>query len=124
MSVHFLNRNEVTDGVDHPTNLGTVLLHDHVADPLEAQRAKGLALVGLAADRGLLLLDLELGHYWATSARALSRAAGATCSTVRPRRAATASGSSRSEEHTSELQSLIRISYAVLRLKKKKIITH
>src|SRR3546814_9591524 len=28
----------------------------------------------------------------------------------------------RSEEHTSELQSLMRISYAVLRLKKKKII--
>src|SRR3546814_18446330 len=94
MSVHFLNRNEVTDGVDHPTNLGTVLLHDHVADPLEAQRAKGLALVGLAADRGLLLLDLELGHYWATSARALSRADGATCYKVRPRRAATDSGSS------------------------------
>src|SRR3546814_1506354 len=79
---------------------------------------RSLALVGLAADRGLLLLDLELGHYWATSARALSRAAGATCSTVRPRRAATASG--RSEEHTSELQSLMRISYAVFCLKKKK----
>src|SRR3546814_10062159 len=30
----------------------------------------------------------------------------------------------RSEEHTSELQSLMRISYAVLCLKKKKIITH
>src|SRR3546814_1073267 len=31
---------------------------------------------------------------------------------------------SRSEEHTSELQSLMRISYAVFCLKKKKIITH
>src|SRR3546814_1548413 len=30
----------------------------------------------------------------------------------------------RSEEHTSELQSLMRISYAVLCLKKKKTITH
>src|SRR3546814_8126523 len=30
----------------------------------------------------------------------------------------------RSEEHTSELQSLMRISYAVLCLKKKKIITY
>src|SRR3546814_8553549 len=30
----------------------------------------------------------------------------------------------RSEEHTSELQSLMRISYAVFCLKKKKIITH
>src|SRR3546814_7580269 len=33
---------------------------------------------------------------------------------------ATASGTSRSEEHTSELQSLMRISYAVFCLKKKK----
>src|SRR3546814_3104872 len=31
---------------------------------------------------------------------------------------------SRSEEHTSELQPLMRISYAVFCLKKKKIITH
>src|SRR3546814_3115161 len=30
----------------------------------------------------------------------------------------------RSEEHTSELQSLMRISYAVFCLKKKKILTH
>src|SRR3546814_1343811 len=33
-------------------------------------------------------------------------------------------GYSRSEEHTSELQSLMRISYAVFCLKKKKIIKH
>src|SRR3546814_6402500 len=33
-------------------------------------------------------------------------------------------GSLRSEEHTSELQSLMRISYAVFCLKKKKDITH
>src|SRR3546814_4547715 len=33
---------------------------------------------------------------------------------------ATAAGPSRSEEHTSELQSLMRISYAVFCLKKKK----
>src|SRR3546814_2431852 len=38
---------------------------------------------------------------------------------VAARRAATAAGR-RSEEHTSELQSLMRISYAVLCLKKKK----
>src|SRR3546814_2507094 len=36
------------------------------------------------------------------------------------RRKAIASGDSRSEEHTSELQSLMRISYAVFCLKKKK----
>src|SRR3546814_10086331 len=38
--------------------------------------------------------------------------------TARPR-AATAGSSTRSEEHTSELQSLMRISYAVFCLKKK-----
>src|SRR3546814_10180613 len=35
-----------------------------------------------------------------------------------------AAGADRSEEHTSELQSLMRISYAVFCLKKKKKITH
>src|SRR3546814_3550667 len=33
-------------------------------------------------------------------------------------------GNQRSEEHTSELQSLMRISYAVFCLKKKKTLTH
>src|SRR3546814_6675349 len=33
-------------------------------------------------------------------------------------------GESRSEEHTSELQSLMRISYAVFCLKKKQLIAH
>src|SRR4051812_26087025 len=103
MSVHFLDRHEVTDGVDHAADLGTVLLDDHVTDPLEAERAQGLALVGLAADRRALLLDLELSHQDVTSAagtaagcsaRALRSAAGATSSTGRPRRAATASGCS------------------------------
>src|SRR3546814_5488849 len=42
-------------------------------------------------------------------------AAGAGCST-----AASCGSSCRSEEHTSELQSLMRISYAVFCLKKKK----
>src|SRR3546814_4914128 len=37
--------------------------------------------------------------------------------------ASPAGNSTRSEEHTSELQSLMRISYAVFCLKKKKIIT-
>ena len=77
----------MTDGVDHAPDLGAVLLDDHVADPLETERAQGLALVRLAADRGLLLLDLELCHQddtscgdapRGTSARALSSAAGAT----------------------------------------------
>src|SRR3546814_9638053 len=41
---------------------------------------------------------------------------------VGSRGAAVPGGSARSEEHTSELQSLMRISYAVFCLKKKKII--
>src|SRR3546814_7079373 len=39
---------------------------------------------------------------------------------ARPSPSASAQGSARSEEHTSELQSLMRISYAVFCLKKKK----
>src|SRR5690606_16679341 len=72
------------------------------ADPLETERAQGLALIGLAADGGPLLLHLELGHQddtssdtpAGTSARARSSAAGVTCSTGSPRRAATDSGCS------------------------------
>src|SRR3546814_10435742 len=47
---------------------------------------------------------------------------GRSPATVRPARAAStaAVAASRSEEHTSELQSLMRISYAVFCLKKKK----
>src|SRR3546814_9579522 len=41
-------------------------------------------------------------------------------SSVRPKKCATAAATMRSEEHTSELQSLMRISYAVFCLKKKK----
>src|SRR3546814_7096788 len=47
------------------------------------------------------------------------RAAGARTGAPRPRSARDARGR-RSEEHTSELQSLMRISYAVFCLKKKK----
>src|SRR3546814_20477976 len=43
-----------------------------------------------------------------------------TTDVARSCRAITASDASRSEEHTSELQSLMRISYAVFCLKKKK----
>src|SRR3954447_2027262 len=100
MSVDLLDRHQVTDGVDHAADLRAVLLDDHVADPLETERAQGLALVRLAADGALLLLDLELCHQRDTSGvstfsrAALSSAAGATCSTGRPRRAATVSGCS------------------------------
>src|SRR3546814_4930010 len=47
------------------------------------------------------------------------------CAAHKPATASTASSrTSRSEEHTSELQSLMRISYAVFCLKKKKQLKH
>src|SRR3546814_2191825 len=64
--------------------------------------------------------------------RAGAAAAGGTAPRLRPasrmcrtrRAAGRGCGSTRSEEHTSELQSLMRISYAVFCLKKKTNITH
>src|SRR5919112_89482 len=53
---------EVRHRGDHPADLGTVLLHDRVVDPLEAQRAQRLPLVGLRADRRPDLGDLQLRH--------------------------------------------------------------
>src|SRR3954453_19805492 len=47
---------------DHPADLGTVLLHDRVVDPLQAQGPQRLALVGLGADRRPDLGDLDLRH--------------------------------------------------------------
>src|SRR3954465_12459531 len=78
MSVDLLDRHQVADGVDHAADLRAVLLDDHVADPLETERPQGLALVRLAADRGLLLLDLQLCHQEVTPG-----AAGATSARAR-----------------------------------------
>src|SRR3954453_15990256 len=94
MSVHLFDGDQMPDRLEHATDLGAVLLDDHVADALETKRAEGVPLVLLAADRRTLLLDLEPRRHDDTSARAFSSAAGATSSTDRPRRAATASGSS------------------------------
>src|SRR3546814_10343842 len=61
----------------------------------------------------------------ATAAGAATRAYGARgCSPSSDPSLLHAAGSDRSEEHTSELQSLMRISYAVFCLKKKKIKLH
>src|SRR3546814_2926379 len=51
---------------------------------------------------------------------ALREAASAASAPASPVSGASAPASTRSEEHTSELQSLMRISYAVFCLKKKK----
>src|SRR5829696_5853853 len=61
-SSDFFDGDQVRHRRDHPADLGTVLLDDRVVDPLEAQRTQRLALVGLRADTGLDLGDLELRH--------------------------------------------------------------
>src|SRR5262245_10279080 len=94
MSVNLLHGDQVRDRGQHATDLRPILLDDHVADPLEPERAQRLTLVLVPADARPDLLDLEsCRHHCVTSARARSRAAGVTCSTVSPRRAATVSGS-------------------------------
>src|SRR3546814_19962996 len=64
------------------------------------------------------------GHPWPGRTRSAHAVQDYSATGVRPcadlSRDQTASTSSRSEEHTSELQSLMRISYAVFCLKKKK----
>src|SRR5689334_6466971 len=95
MSVNLFDSDEVANRAHHATHLGTVFVDGAVADPLDAQGAQRVALVLLATDAGTGLGHLQACHQDATSARAFSRAAGATCSTGMPRRAATASGVSR-----------------------------
>src|SRR3546814_9971551 len=62
----------------------------------------------------------SLGVNHATVTRRLTRIEGALAADLFTRRAEGLVPSQRSEEHTSELQSLMRISYAVFCLKKKK----
>src|SRR3546814_5633473 len=65
----------------------------------------------------LRLLDAEAdGADWADVARIVLHLDPAD----KPREARAVHAAHRSEEHTSELQSLMRISYAVFRLKKKR----
>src|SRR3546814_6405455 len=80
-------------------------------------------LAMIAEARESLSLDLDVYPYTASSTVLLERI-------VRESRRVTVSWSNshpetagRSEEHTSELQSLMRISYAVFCLKKKKLQT-
>src|SRR3954471_23695346 len=61
-SVDFFEGDQVRHRRDHPADLGTVLLHDRVVDPLEAQGPQRLPLVGLGADRRPDLGDLQLRH--------------------------------------------------------------
>src|SRR5664280_1951792 len=84
-SVHFLERDQVSDRRDHAPDLGAVLLDDGVRDPLEPKRTQRLPLVLLPADARADLRDLEARHHAPAPARARSMAAGATSSIGRPR---------------------------------------
>src|SRR3954465_13532210 len=62
LSSDFLDAHKVRHRRDHPADLGTVLLHARVVDPLEPQRSQRLPLVALAPDGRLDLGDLDLCH--------------------------------------------------------------
>src|SRR6476646_4606636 len=100
-SVNLLDGDQVGHRLDHPADLGTVLLDDDVANALQTEAAQRVTLVLLATDLGTGLGHLEPRHHAPAlaasrpAACARSIAAGATWSTGRPRRAATASGRSR-----------------------------
>src|SRR3546814_10913811 len=93
------------------------------ADRKRAASAEGLfpALPGTGrpAWRGLRAGERELARKPRLGGAVGPQPVGARCLECRLGRSA-----ARSEEHTSELQSLMRISYAVFCLKKKKIPTH
>src|SRR3546814_8618572 len=81
----------------------------------QQRRARGYAEGVACRQVGVALQPVAVGHRLAHRLGRLPRL-GAS---LRRRIASTHSPISRSEEHTSELQSLMRISYAVLCLKKK-----
>src|SRR3546814_4581219 len=85
------------------------------------------SLAMLITSLGMTLVDVHLGHTPSTAAAYLFLAVAGTgalmlgSATDALRRSSERVAEQRSEEHTSELQSLMRISYAVFCLKKKKI---
>src|SRR3546814_4329325 len=93
------------------TDLHTLSLHDALpisakALPVQAGHARDTASCNIA------------------QAKTGFRATGRSLVEGRSRHAGTSAHGSRSEEHTSELQSLMRISYAVFCLKKTKTTNH
>src|SRR3546814_944020 len=83
------------------------------------RRADGLEYAG---EERLAVLQQAYRVAWAPGGghSSTSAASGAWSDKWRQTRVANTAGRARSEEHTSELQSLMRISYAVFCLKKKK----
>src|SRR3546814_10223189 len=95
-------------------------------------RSGGFEQVGIEASQLFVVFDQDNGFQRqdrrsrgaaGRSSAALSRA-GQQLATRNGRQRRQMSEASRSEEHTSELQSLMRTSYAVFCLKKKNSITH
>src|SRR3546814_1911036 len=93
-----------------------------IPPPLEFQKALPLGIdigeqIGIFfPDRLLRLQIFEILSQPCSIKAAVAKVSGQVCQP----RAAQQTSSDRSEEHTSELQSLMRISYAVFCLKKKK----
>src|SRR3546814_4420817 len=101
-------QHRLDEGVGHPHRVVGVL-----AGYREVGVGIPIAVVGLEVDRGVALLG-ELHH----AGDVVLRHQGGARSLHRGAQREVALGI-RSEEHTSELQSLMRISYAVFCLKKK-----
>src|SRR3546814_4982678 len=96
------------------------------ARPIEAGRgALSRAADAVVAPAKMTVVRVRVAQLCSFSQAAMQcRASVIFCSSVVIRVGATTKRGSRSEEHTSELQSLMRISYAVFCLKKKKSSTH
>src|SRR3546814_4503952 len=71
------------------------------------------------SNRAILVVDLQ-NEYWPSGKFPLHGIAAAAANAARIMAMGVREAAWRSEEHTSELQSLMRISYAVFGLKKKK----
>src|SRR3546814_5440686 len=116
------------DGIDVRQNLGRAgfACHDIVFDALHAnaEQRRGKADLVAIARNGVFVKDQLVGHSVipAKAGTHLRRlpAGQRLRSKNKSRQSGLAFSIRRSEEHTSELQSLMRISYAVFCLKKKK----
>src|SRR3546814_9374489 len=133
-SAGLLDPHQVLHFIDHPANRRGVFQLAHAVELMQPKADQRLPLILLAADRAadlphtqgfLAILHWRLPwpqlrhgfprdgrEYHRPSCRAWRRSVAATGNRRAQRR--------RSEEHTSELQSLMRISYAVFCLKKQK----
>src|SRR3546814_7031315 len=124
---------EVVDfapAIEFINELGTPAIHEH-EDRLFQQAREGLKsiqgvrLIGTASDAsGIVSFLLDKTHLFDTGmlldARGIAVRTGHHCTQpLMERMGIEGTCRARSEEHTSELQSLMRISYAVFCLKKK-----